>query len=86
MKTYLAETAEFLPVTITRTGVTVTTGVKLSVVPEGERPGTWAEPTTLEGEIGYWVEGLAVGTYMVYAQITANPERPAIECGLFRVR
>lgn len=86
MKTYLSETKEFLPVTITRSGVVVTTGVKLSIVPEGERPDTWTDPSTLDGGIGYMIEDLAVGTYVVYAQITANPELPAIECGLFRVR
>lgn len=85
MTTIPRESVEFVPVTVTVDGATVTTGVELAVVQDGERPTVWAAPVTLSGQIGVMTGTYAVGTWRVWARVTSNPEVPVVDCGYFRV-
>ena len=84
---YQRETVEFQPVLITLDGAQVTTGVEFAVIIPSARPvsSNWANATTLDGDIGFLVQNLAVGTWNVWARITDSPEIPVINCGSFAV-
>ena len=85
MNRYERETDEFQPVTVTVNGEPVTTGVEFSVVRDGQRPGTWAAPMTVDGAVGVRVNGFEPGNWHVFARVTDAPEIPVISCGVFRV-
>jgi len=85
MNSYPRETTQFQPVIVTENGLTITTGVKFSDVPDGSRPTTWVTPTTLNGAIGVMVAGYPAGRRRIFAQVTANPETPVIDCGVYMV-
>jgi hypothetical protein len=85
VNTYPRETVEFQAVSVAVDGAAVTTGVQLAVVPSGQRPDTWADPTSLDGKIGVMVDGLAVGYWHVWAKVTSTPEQPVIFCGSLQV-
>jgi hypothetical protein len=79
------ESVEFQPVTVTRDGFTVSTGVSFSIVPDGDRPTTWTAAISINGKTGCMVSGLARGTYRIFAKIADSPETPVIDCGYFYV-
>lgn len=87
MNSYERETVEFVPVLVEKNGVAVSTAadVTFSIAAPGERPGAFVASTALDGQIGFMINGLAVGTYKVWAKVQSNPEIPVIDCGLFRV-
>lgn len=85
MNTYPRETVEFQSVTVTVDGVIVTSGVQFAVAPAGTRPVNWANPATLNNEIGVMVENLTPGRWHVWAQISSTPETPVVDCGEFDV-
>ena len=82
---YPRESVEFQPVTVTRDGITVTSGLSFAVVTDGARPSTFTPATVLDGKAGVLLTGLAVGTYRIFAQLTADPEVPVIDCGYFYI-
>ena len=82
---YPRESVEFQPVTVTRDGVSVTSGLSFAVVIDGARPTTFTAAATLEGRVGVMLSGLAAGTYRVFARLDASPETPVIDCGYFYV-
>jgi hypothetical protein len=79
------ESVEFQPVTVTRDGSTVSTGVSFSIVPDGERPEEFTAAMTMFGKTGCMVSGLDRGTYRIFAKIADSPETPVIDCGYFYV-
>lgn len=82
---YPRESVEFQPVTVTRGGVVVTTGLSFAIVPDGDRPVTFTAPATVGTETGVMIQGLARGTYRIFAKITNAPEVPVIDCGYFYI-
>lgn len=82
---YPRESVEFQPVTVTRDGIAVTTGLSFAIVPDGTRPATFTAATILGGKAGVMVSGLARGTYRIFAQLDASPEIPVIDCGYFYI-
>jgi hypothetical protein len=82
---YPRESVEFQPVKITRDGLVVTTGLEFAIVPDGERPVTFAPAATVAGNTGVIVSGLASGTYRIFARVTTAQEVPVIDCGYFYV-
>lgn len=82
---YPRESVEFQPVTVTRGGVVLTTGLTFAIVPDGERPATFSPATTLGTETGVMIQGLARGTYRIFAKVTSAPEVPVIDCGYFYI-
>ncbi len=83
--TYPRETTEFCSVTVTVNGTPVTTGVTFAITAGVDRPVTWVTPTTLGGNIGVMLTGLAAGYYHVWAKISSTPEQPVIDCGTIHV-
>lgn len=83
MNRYPRETIEFIGVTVTVDGVSVTTGVGLSVTKFGIRPTIWIAPVTIDGRIGVMTETQDPGTYQVWARVTDSPETPVILCGQY---
>lgn len=79
------ESVEFQPITITRDGVTITTGVATCITPIGTRPVVFIPAVTVGSQIGCMVSGLSVGTYTVWVQITDSPEVPVKNAGNFTV-
>jgi hypothetical protein len=79
------ESVEFQPVTVTRDGFTVSTGVSFAIVPDGQRPVTFTAAVTISGKTGIMVTGLAAGTYRIFAKIAGSPEVPVIDCGYFYI-
>lgn len=82
---YPRETVEFQPVSVTRDGAAVSTGLAFAVVPDGARPATFTPAVVVDGKTGVMVSGLAAGTYRIFAQITAGAETPVIDCGYFYI-
>lgn len=82
---YPRESVEFQPVTVTRDGVSVNSGLTFAVVADGARPVTFTAATVVDGVAGVLVAGLAAGTYRVFAQFEASPEIPVIDCGHFYI-
>lgn len=82
---YPRESVEFQPVTVTRDGIAVTTGLSFAIVADGTRPTTFTAATILGGKAGVMVSGLARGTYRIFAQLDASPEIPVIDCGYFYI-
>jgi len=83
---YPRETTEFVPVTVTVDGVSVTSGVQFSITNGQTRPTVWMESVTLDDQIGFMLTApLTVGAYRVWAKVTDSPEIPVIECGSYRV-
>jgi hypothetical protein len=92
INTYLETSREFQPiiVEVTANGVTtkVTTGVQYVVVPKGTRleDGTPATPSNLDGDIGFYTDGLTAGYWDVGARVTTTSEQPFIHCGTIRIK
>ncbi len=82
---YPRETVEFQPVTVIRDGVPVTEGLTFAIVPDETRPTTFIAPAQIGEKLGVMITGLAPGTYRIYAQLTATPEIPVIDCGYFYI-
>lgn len=82
---YPRESAEFVPVNVTRDGVPVTTGVSLAVVTDGFRPETFLAADIVAGKPGLFISALGPGTYRIFAQLAAPPETPVIDCGYFYI-
>lgn len=82
---YPRESVEFQPVTVTRGGVALTSGVSFAIVPDGDRPVTFIAAVTIGTQIGVMVQGLAIGTYRIFAQVDSTPEVPVIDCGYFYI-
>ena len=82
---YERESVEFQPVEIKLDGQVVLDGISYAIVPDGERPVTFIDATTLAGKTGVMIQGLERGTYRIYARVVNNPEVPVIDCGYFYV-
>lgn len=82
---YPRESVEFQPVRVTRDGVVVTTGLSFAIVPDGRRPVTFLPAVIIGNDAGVMITGLAAGTYHIYAQLSAGPETPVIDCGYFYI-
>lgn len=82
---YPRESVEFQPVTVTRDGVVITSGLSFAIVPDGDRPVTFTAAEILGGETGVMIQGLERGTYRIFAKITSAPEVPVIDCGYFYI-
>ena len=82
---YPRESVEFQPVEVTRDGLTITTGVEFSIVPDGDRPLAFTPAAVVNGTTGVIVTGLTQGTYRIFARISAGPETPVIDCGYFYI-
>ena len=82
---YPRATTEFVPVSLTGNGAPVTSGVRLSVVPDGPQPGTWQPAVTRGQAIGFVLTGLTPGYFRVWAQATDGSYTPVIDCGLIQV-
>lgn len=82
---YPRESVEFQPVQVTRDGALVTEGLSFAVVLDGQRPETFTPATVINDVPGVMVNALAAGTYRIYAQLTAGPETPVVDCGYFYI-
>jgi hypothetical protein len=82
---YPRESVEFQPVIVTRDDEALTTGVSFAIVPDGDRPTTFTAATVLDGRVGVMIQGLARGTYRIFAQVDNAPEVPVIDCGYFYI-
>lgn len=85
MNVYERETVEFIPVTVTINGDTVTEAVEFAVTVAVDRPTDWAAPVELDGRIGVMTDHQDPGSYTVWARVTDSPEVPVIRCGSYRV-
>ena len=83
---YPRESVEFQPVTVTRDGLIVTTGLSFAIVPDGDRPEAFVAAVTISGKTGVMIDGLlARGTYRIFAKVIGPPEEPVIDCGYFYI-
>lgn len=84
--TYPQETKEFQPIRVRVDGVEVLTGIKVAVIAPGTRPITWVDPVLIDaGRLAVMVDGLAPGTWNVWAQVTTDDEVAVVYCGNFKV-
>jgi len=82
---YPRESTEFVFVEVAIDNVLVTSGVELAVTQGQGRPLIWNAATAYDGGIGLWMTGFAVGSYKIWARVTASPEFAVDECGYFSV-
>lgn len=82
---YERESVEFQPVEVKLNGQVVLDGISYAIVPDGERPVTFAAAVILSGKTGVMIQGLAHGTYRIFAKVLNTPEIPVIDCGYFYV-
>lgn len=85
MSTYLKESIEFQQIIVTVDGQPSTT-FHVSLVPYGQRPGTWAPNMELDGKHGILIENLEPGEYWIYTKVEDNPETPVLLAGQVRIR
>lgn len=89
MNKFTVETDEYLPVELTNVvaGVEypVLTGVEFSITPVDARPTVWVAAVTLSGLLHVRVNGLAIGSYRVWARVTAGAEVAVVQAGDFVV-
>lgn len=84
--TYPQETKEFQPIRVRVDGVEVLTGVEVAVVAPSARPTTWVAPSIMEsGQLAILVDGIAPGSWNVWAKVTTVDEAAVIYCGNFKV-
>ena len=85
MNEYPRETLELVwaAIRVRKTGVPVTSGVKLSIAPIDQRPTLWEDPAVDGDLVGVMIDHLDPGHYKVWAQVSQPPETPALECGIF---
>jgi len=76
------ETNELLPLEVTVDGVETITGVKYAIVPDTERPVTWASAVVVGSNIAARINGLTAGRYRIWTQTTANSEIAIIDNGV----
>lgn len=89
--TYMFGSNEFQPITVTKTVddvvTPVTTNVQYVIVPKGTAflealPQNVVE---LDGQIGFFTEGLTRGYWHVGVRINAYPEAPLVHAGFIRI-
>ena len=79
------ETDDWLPAPVTIDGVNVISGVSYCITLRGVRPVTFTASVLRTDRIGVKVTGLSVGTYDVYARVSAPPDLPVIKIGMFYI-
>jgi hypothetical protein len=82
---YPRESVEFIPVLISKDGVTVTTNIETAIVAKNARPSGYVSAVLLSGATGALISGLAVGNYDLWARITSSPEVVVLLCGSFSI-
>jgi len=89
--TYMFGSNEFQPIVVTKTiddvVTTVTTGVQYVIVPKGEAfiEALPQNVATLDGQIGFFTEGLTRGYWHVGVRLQAYPESPLVHAGYVRI-
>jgi len=84
--TYPKETKEFQPIRVRVDGADVLTGVEVAVVAPSVRPTTWVAPVTMDnGQLAVLIDGMAPGSWNVWAKVTTADEAAVIYCGSFKV-
>jgi len=84
MITYLEESVEFQEV-IVRVDGEKSDNFQVALVPIGERPTVWEEPTVLSGKRGVMIEGLPIGQYWIFARVRSEPETPVLLAGVVNI-
>jgi hypothetical protein len=82
MPTLQRETYEFRPVTLRdAAGLIYTGGWHYQITVYGARPtGTWLPAVTHAGKVGFVIQNLAAGTYLLYPRLDDdNPYLPVVE-------
>ena len=82
---YERETVEFQPITITRDGTVITSGIETCITVEDVRPVTFIAAVSLGTKVGCLIQNLSVGTYEVWVRVTDSPEIPVKSAGIFEV-
>lgn len=82
---YERESVEFQPVDVRLEGQLLTDAVSFSIVPDGTRPEVFTPSVVYGGKTGVMIQGLARGTYRIFAKILNDPEVPVIDCGYFYI-
>lgn len=85
---YPKETKEFQPFQVELNGVVVTEGVKVAVIRPATRPVAldWDDPVVLTtGGLAVLINALDVGSWNVWAQVTAGDEVVVMLCGDFKI-
>ena len=90
VSSYARETVEWqgvsVKVKINGVETKVTTGVTLCTVPAGARSSGFTQPTTLDGDIGVMLTGLAPGLWDIWATVGGYaPETPVVQCGTISI-
>lgn len=77
------ETVELVPVVVTNreTGAAVITDVETAITLGAARPTTWTDAVVVADKTYALISGLRIGTWTVWARVTAAPEAPVIDCG-----
>ena len=75
------ETTEYVTFDVTLDGALVTSGIQVSVVPEGTRPTVWTTPAIVNGKTAVLITGLTAGTWHIWARASSNPEFAILDCG-----
>lgn len=64
------ETIEFQTIEILLDGVPVSTGLEVSMAPDGSRPTTWTAMEVRDGKTGFMIQGMAPGEYGIWVRHT----------------
>lgn len=90
--TYEFGSNEFQPIIVTKVinGVvtSVTTGVQYVIVPKGTDllEGLPQNAIELDGQVGFFTEGLSPGYWHIGVRVQAYPEAPLVHAGFIRIR
>jgi hypothetical protein len=90
--TYEFGSNEFQPLIVTKmiNGVVtpVTTGIQYVIVPKGTAllEGLPQNAVALDGQVGFFTEGLARGYWHIGVRVNDYPEAPLVHAGFIRIR
>lgn len=79
MPTIPRESVEYLPVTVTRNGVPVTSGVSFALTTSGQRPVEWTPAVITQSGTAVLVGGRPPGRFNVWARVIDGDEQAVVE-------
>jgi hypothetical protein len=83
---YPRETVEFIVINPTKNGVPTAADEYQLTTGDNRPDGTWLPVETLEGEVGFMLDGLPPDRYLIWVRPDgASPEEPVICAGAFIV-
>lgn len=81
MPTIPRESTEYVYITVTRNGETVTDGMQFAITADNTRPTDWTPAVVVDGRTAVLVGGFEPGNYQAWARTSNGDESPVDMAG-----